>query len=371
MNTRRLNVYVFGAGASCHAGAPLTKDFLERGFDLLCTTPKPDIPRDNFIRIAKLLDALYGSKLLKIIEEAIRKYEVLNLGYEIPEVTIEELLSFVDIAISNQERWMPFDELKEALHDFIFETIVYSTRYSSGSKSPNVDGTVNRPYRNCYQKLVDYLIDVNDQNCFVSFNYDLILDEAVSINNHDLLGDYNLDFVGVENYNDYEKRILGGQRSQKDIDILKLHGSMNWRRCTNCKKFYLAFYSDYKSSQKRSCKYCGNSLSPVLVPPTYKKQIEEYGIVHLWDKASAFLTNADHITIIGYSFPNADIEAKWLFKRSLAQAMKKPRLTLVEPCLDIREKIVGIFDNTVDEISCFETFEDYCEKKQYEKGGQR
>jgi hypothetical protein len=53
MNNKKLKVYVFGAGASSHAGAPLTKDFLERGFDLLCTTPKPDIPRDSFIRIAK------------------------------------------------------------------------------------------------------------------------------------------------------------------------------------------------------------------------------------------------------------------------------------------------------------------------------
>lgn len=363
MSNRKLNVYVFGAGASSHAKAPLATELLKAGFDLICEAEPSQISIESRRTVAALLDTLYGSKLVSKIEEAIQNRYLYLLDPKFPSVTIEELLSFVDIGISNNETWLPYKELQQALYDFVFETIEQSTFFSFGGHlASNADGTLNRD-RNCYHKLVDYLIDLNGQNCFISFNYDVLLDEAVSINDHRIIGDYNLDFTDVENYNDYWK-VIKGQRSPNDIDILKLHGSMNWGRCVNCKKFYLAFYKKYNAYKSKTCKICNSHLSQVLVPPTYRKRIEEYGISCLWDKASDSLSNADHITIIGYSFPDADIEAKWLFKRSLAQGGKRPNLTLVEPQLEVRKKIAKIFGNTVGEMSCFNTFEDYCERKQ-------
>ena len=212
--------------------------------------------------------------------------------------------------------------------------------------------------------MIDYIIDINEQNCFITFNYDLFLDDAVVINNYKinygLLGDYNLNFDSVENFPGYN-RLLKGNRKPEDFDLLKLHGSLNWARCPSCNNITLSFRSNYKLILKHTCPRCKVRLVPILVPPTLKKNIDLYGIGSVWNRAEEMLSKADNLTIIGYSFPDADIEAKWLFKRALAKGGKVPILTLVEPKSEVREKIIKMFGNTVKDVIEYEKFEDYCE----------
>lgn len=369
MNNRFVNVFVFGAGASVHAGASLTKNFLDDGFNLLCQAEPSEVSFESFKKIANLLDVLYGCQLVNQIDTAIQNHYALIPDLKLPTVTIEELLTYVELGISNQQTWLPFEDLRQALHDFIFETLDNSTIWGSIDNSLpwNSDGSSNRR-RNCYDILVDRIINVNDENCFISFNYDLLLDRALGINSHDLFGDYNLNFIGAENFPGYD-RILKKQRLNKDVDLLKLHGSMNWGRCKKCNSIDLAFHRKYRSYYKtipgklRVCSKCKTKITPLLIPPTYRKQIAEYGIDHLWDKAGEFLSRADHIAIIGYSFPDPDIESKWLFKKSLAQNNKRPRLILVEPNTQTRNKLIGFFYKTVNQIEEFESFESFCKEK--------
>lgn len=362
MSNRKVNVYVFGAGASVHVGGPLTKDFLSEGFSKLCAGYRDYISEESFHKVACLIDTLYGSQIVAEIDRAVSKNLICISDSSIPQVTIEELLTYIDIALSNKESWLPFEELRQAVHNFIFETLDSMTLgFHSDVYKFNDDGTFNHR-RNCYDKLIDNVITLTDHNCFISFNYDLFLDKAVSINNHSILGDYNLEFVSVEHFASY-KRIQNGKRTEKDVDILKLHGSINWARCPVCNEIYLEYFSRYRSIFEKTCKRCGKRLIPILVPPTLRKQIEEYGIGCLWDRAEEILSMADNIIIIGYSFPDVDTEAKWLFKRSLVKGGKKPTLTLVEPNTDTRKKIIGMFGNTVGEVfPPFHKFEDYIEQ---------
>ena len=99
--------------------------------------------------------------------------------------------------------------------------------------------------------------------------------------------------------------------------------------------------------------------TPVLVPPTLRKDIGGNGIDVLWEKAEAALASADEITIIGYSFPDADIEAKWLFKRAIAKGGKKPSLTIVDKSPDVQKKILAFFGKTIADARCLPDFETY------------
>src|SRR5438046_1961663 len=117
---RETHVYVFGAGASAAKPlcAPVTKDFLNRGFDLLSRKALLDaqgehderFPIANFWKVAELLDRLFGSNLVSEINDSIRsgveygkRNNTILLGWgcpikEIPSAaTIEELLAFIEL----------------------------------------------------------------------------------------------------------------------------------------------------------------------------------------------------------------------------------------------------------------------------------
>ena len=87
--------------------------------------------------------------------------------------------------------------------------------------------------------------------------------------------------------------------------------------------------------------------------------MEAYGIGPLWDKAEQLLCAADQISVIGYSFPDADIEAKWLFKRAVAKGGRKPTLTIADPSTDAYDRIVAFFGNTVSGATRVPNFEEY------------
>lgn len=355
----KVNVYIFGAGASKHLGAPLTKEFIPKGFSLLRFSEAYDVPEESFRMVAHLIDRLYGTGLEKYVEDArsrVREY------YSIPAINIEDLLSFVDLGLRRCETWLPFENLQRALLEVIFTTLEELTRpYYGDTLRRCEDGTLEHQ-RNCYDKLVDYIMHVSEINCMISFNYDLFLDQAVSINNHKILGDYNIEFADVENFSGYE-RFLSKQRKKGDVDLLKLHGSLNWARCPQCQRLFLAYFREYREILRKSCTHCGNQqLLPVLIPPTLLKNIQISELVGVWNRAEYLVERMDSFIIIGYSFPEADIEAKWLFKRAIARNGSKPSLTLVEPDSSVRRRVVEFLGNFFQEdIIFFDTFEGYCE----------
>lgn len=423
INGSKVNVYIFGAGASKHVGAPLIKDFLLEGFFLLLNAETYEVRAQQFAMVAKLIDTLYGTRLQECIKDARRDgflyttrigdllttqisdeddrvvtcikallssadscenlaqlYEETWLPSEdedcqevlhkfirertlIPLVNIEDLLSFVDIALLRKETWLPFEEIRGALHEFVFTTLEKRTELSYSDRNPN-----------CYDKLVDDIMPVDEINCMITFNYDLFLDEAHPKSKRRIPADYNIEFASVRRFPEYE-RLLSRQRREDDVHLLKLHGSLNWAQCPHCpprKQLHLAHFQEYREIFKQSCPSCGHGqLLPVLVPPTFLKrmympleQSQTHALVHVWNRAEHFLQKADTLTIIGYSFPDADIEAKWLFKRAIARNPGQPALTLVEPKPVVRRKVLNSLGHFFqEEPVLFETFEKYCDKQ--------
>lgn len=225
MNNRTVNVFVFGAGASSHVGLPIAKNLLIEGFNLLLIT-RQSVSFESFRKIANLIDTLYGTHIEANIQDRhplsdLHLPSVKRKNLCEPSVTIEELLTFVELGISRQETWLHFEELRHALHDFIFETLdFFREKGSSDDFFPwNTDGSSNRR-RNCYDILIDHILDLNHANCFISLNYDLFLDRAVAINDHDLLGDYGLNFSGQpENFSAYDQLTKGYSMGNAQVKI--------------------------------------------------------------------------------------------------------------------------------------------------------
>lgn len=148
--------------------------------------------------------------------------------------------------------------------------------------------------------------------CLLTFNYDLAID-------------YALNFRSIpHNYGLADKPGDG-------IDFLKLHGSLNWRRCAKCGAIVPYFMRDFLqrfswppgpsdvrltlSAHFPDAKHCNESLSsdPVIVPPTWNKGNYYSQLERVWRLAAQHLSAAEYIFIIGYSYPPTDEFFRYLF----------------------------------------------------------
>lgn len=77
----------------------------------------------------------------------------------------------------------------------------------------------------------------------------------------------------------------------------------------------------------------GLTSTPLIIPPVKNKRYDLYGSLfnQLWNEAEKALTNADHIIIIGYSFPKTDIQSNQLFITALMNRNQFPEITIIDP----------------------------------------
>jgi len=150
---------------------------------------------------------------------------------------------------------------------------------------------------------INKMVDFFGQNTiYVSFNYDLLLETALSKS---------------------EIEYCYGISGDPDIvSILKPHGSINW------------FYQDrFKKHQDVEMINYGNNFliantlnfadierckgrDPVIISPTPNKRIEEHELKKIWTGFSSTMHNGKSLYIIGYSLPSADRLARLVIRRA-------------------------------------------------------
>jgi len=147
-----------------------------------------------------------------------------------------------------------------------------------------------------------------DKTAFLSFNYDLLIDNALS-------------------------RVLGADpgyavtfrspitAAPATTTLLKVHGSLNWLFCPTCnqldhfpgEKIVADILTD---SARMTCAVCQEPRVPIVVPPTFFKVMSNFYLQQIWKKSEEILRDADHLVFCGYSFPDADLHFKYLLKRA-------------------------------------------------------
>jgi hypothetical protein len=128
------------------------------------------------------------------------------------------------------------------------------------------------------------------------------------------------------------------------IDLLKLHGSLNWQVVTRAHE---TSYHDLfppstvspameciidrvpnVSLQRRRRDRRAWKLWPQIVPPIYgKQQVISNRFAYLWGQAADRLRYADRLVIVGYSMPFTDVHTEEMLSRCISS---NPRLSAVE-----------------------------------------
>jgi len=140
------------------------------------------------------------------------------------------------------------------------------------------------------------------RNTFITFNYDTLIEEALGA-------------IGVPTSYGFRPRSFIadptargiGTEGNGGVEILKMHGSVNWgypgRRGSK-----LTVFGSYEDLRR-------NNIIPHLIPPTWNKSFESLSDV--WSEALHAIGTATRLIVIGFSVPPTDLHFKYLVAAGL------------------------------------------------------
>ncbi|MGE0274555.1 MAG: hypothetical protein AB7G68_08420 [Nitrospiraceae bacterium] len=145
--------------------------------------------------------------------------------------------------------------------------------------------------------------------------------------NWDLLQEIFLSKAKKWRYEDgygMEGSAAAGSLTCSPTTILKLHGSCNWLLRDSWDSFQGVDYADVFFDQldadpKNKMPHGSTSdYGTSLIIPSYLKDPYKVAVLpSLWSRAGEKLRKATHLTVIGYSLPDADSFAKSLFQKTI------------------------------------------------------
>jgi NAD-dependent SIR2 family protein deacetylase len=308
-----------GAGASTAEGAPLQKDLFKAYFG------SDSIDRRSTIykRVSNFFHEIFDVDWSKPIN-----------AIKFP--TFEEALGILDLSEMRRESFRAFED-SGALPDM---KQVQSIQGNSSAEPQLIrlylilimakainDGLRKKEKRQFpHQKLINNLETKRllNKTIFVSTNYDLLIDLALQWQI-----DYGVEFSGAHKF--------GSLRAVENaVPIFKLHGSLNWLYCPVCNNLNSweskAVLSLMKPDRPITrCGFCASVMSPVIVPPTFYKDMSRVFLSSIWNRAENALREVDHVIFCGYSCPDADKHVKYLLKRMQTNRSKsdKVKFTLI------------------------------------------
>lgn len=321
-------VFVLGAGASAEGGAPLMGNFLEVAEDLwLAGEVRPDAA--HFERVFKSIAALKSV-------HAQLALDTYNLESVFSAFEMGAMVGRLGTVTDDAE----IQATRDAMVRVIVRTLINKVRL------PVVDRRVTPPWP--YESFVALLrriiqrpsraVGGRTAPAVITLNYDLGLDYALHF------GGLGFDYGTAE-----------GRPAPQAVQLLKLHGSINWGSCPKCKvvvpwhlgdffrthHFNVMPFEDGRAQsfmldiadQFQELKHgCGEAVSPVpvVVPPTWNKTDNQL-VRNVWRNAARELSEARYIVFIGYSFPETDLYFRYLLALGLAGEARIRRIMVLNP----------------------------------------
>lgn len=318
-NEKSRIVYVFGSGFSAPLGIPVQKRILAQVFSLK-VTPEESVETVDF------------ENTRKEVEDFI---EIL-FGDNIERVTLEDIFTILDRALTFKEDFRQFSwsRLLE-IRDKIVSCILFTFNYLSNKSEKKTEFKEFAKFlvenvKTDRKELSIAIINLNWDNVFETFLNDLrpgMLDHGTVVFNIDEGGDTCADSIHT--------------KVNQRLRFLKLHGSLNWLYCSNCGRLFVrsyetialdAFYRPVK------CHFCKDlsllsrnkenraeglpQLQSLIITPTYLKDFNNLHLRQIWQNAFYELSEAKEIIFIGYSFPEADFELRYLLKKAICPESK-------------------------------------------------
>ncbi len=142
-----------------------------------------------------------------------------------------------------------------------------------------------------------------ERNLLLSFNYDMLVEDQVKRDPHLFLTaevDYGVQMERADCSSEHLRR-------QRSIDLLKLHGSLNWYPVKGAgEEFNLNSVCRVEAGDGSFPLY--KEDNPIFIPMAHAKESFLKGSLFnvIWAKADYWLSHAKEIYIIGYGFPQTD-----------------------------------------------------------------
>jgi hypothetical protein len=150
---------------------------------------------------------------------------------------------------------------------------------------------------------------------------------------------------------------------------LKLHGSLDWLRCSTEGCFgSLQYFASGQSPLATShatlsltpCRYCGAYLESAIIPPAAGKLIQTQGkMSFLWNLAWTSLRCAEDWVFIGISLSLTDFELAWLLRFAAEASTFLKRVIVVNPDGSTAERVRRALHPTAPTFIHFSSVEDY------------
>lgn len=300
-----------GAGASKAEGAPLQGELFKEYFASALYT---HAARSHMNReLTEFFQEMFGID--------VRRKNLTNDMFP----TFEEVLGLTDLAIIRKEAFRHFDIENREKNSSRLRVVA---QYLVFLVAKVLDAKLRNRAR-IHRQLVRALRDADElrNTLFVSTNYDILIDNALTEEYAHADLDYGVEFRNFEWPDDWKR-----PDPDKKVLLCKPHGSLNWLFCPTCNELEITpkekgivtrLISEFAD---KKCPECGSIFSPMIVPPTFYKDLNNVFLSSIWNRTDVALRKVKHIVFCGYSFPDADIHIKYLLKR--AQTNRDGRLAV-------------------------------------------
>lgn len=236
--------------------------------------------------------------------------------------------------------------------------LVRELRIHLSSIASKVRLDFRRPIASKLEKFFKDLVRDSRSLSVVSFNYDTLVEDC--LDRAGLL--YSYGSRKVLRYVD-EGRERRLDKYDPDVEVLKLHGSVNWGVCRGCKE--APVHSDlinvlggvYGLRRNASCRFCNKRyLESSIVPPVETKGTGLQPFEEFWKRAHRAARRSREVIVIGYSLPPADSQA-YALVQSIPGPPMRPRVRIVCGTGRVPWSYEQIFKRRFTNLGC--RFEDF------------
>lgn len=339
MSEAEKTVFILGAGFSYHKTKILAKDYIDA--------------------IEKLSNETSRRMGYNPEEPAKRVMKFLTKEKLSPSCDLELLFSNIEDVTDKQKKTYPFesslDELGSVKNDirFILREIFFDTQR---------DGQFTN-------EIIEFCSLLKKGDSIITFNYDCLLensiywaryrDKRINIPLFNPLNGYGIKFES----NNIDEKVIR-QEDNSNIEILKLHGSINWSKNNYGRNICLYEMTpnspivNWSKNQLGLAKHDSPERNNLwMIEPSYSKNVDEF--ISLWQKAEQRISEANRIMIVGYSFPDADFNSQHIFQKSLRKT-QRCKVQIIDPKAGIiKEKIKKFIGGNIDICTCENKFEDW------------
>jgi NAD-dependent SIR2 family protein deacetylase len=304
-------VIFLGAGASAADGAPTQSELFKEYFSASVSKPGRG---DMDSQLATFFMLMFGVDV-----------HCDNLALELFP-SFEEAIGILDLAQMRGETLKDFDLESLAANSGRLRMVRY---YLVAAMADVIADKLQSSTAINHRQLVEQLESAGllKSTAFISTNYDILIDNAIaalSLSNPGERTDYAVEFANQTALPPWSPP------GAYAVPLLKLHGSLNWLYCPTCNDLTITPLRK-GAIEFITCNFCETLMVPIIVPPTFYKNMTNVFLGRVWNRAEFELRRADHVIFCGYSFPDADMHIKYLIKRAQTNrgTGKQPRFTVV------------------------------------------